>query len=155
MVKVERSVTINAPVDNVFSYLSGPGNLLEWVPSITDVLDVSGYGVGQKFGWTYKMMGMSFQGESEVTEHVINQRIVMKSSEGILSIWTWTFEPVAGGTRLNLVVEYTIPMPVLGKVAERLVQRQNEREADLAMVNLKERMEGRTQIPIRELTLIR
>jgi len=38
--------------------------------------------------------------------------------------------------------EYTIPIPVLGKLAEALVLRQNEREADLAMANIKDRMEG-------------
>ncbi len=155
MVKIERSVTINAPADRVFSYLSGPMNLLEWVPSLTDVRDVTGYGMGQKFSWTYEMIGMSFKGESEITEHVINQRIVKKSSGGISSTWTWTLEPVAGGTRLNLVVEYTIPVPVLGKVAERLVLRQNEREADFAIVNLKEMVEWWTQVLTLKVTLKR
>jgi len=43
---------------------------------------------------------------------------------------------------LNLVVEYTIPVPVLGKLGERMVLRQNEREADQAMANIKAKMEG-------------
>jgi hypothetical protein len=59
-----------------------------------------------------------------------------------VSTWTWTFQPEAGGTRLSLVVEYTIPVPVLGKVGERLALRQTEREADLAMTTLKDRLEG-------------
>ena len=38
---------------------------------------------------------------------------------------------------MNLTVDYTIPVPVLGKFAEALVLKQNEREADLATASLK------------------
>jgi hypothetical protein len=43
---------------------------------------------------------------------------------------------------LSVHIEYTIPVPVLGKIAEGLVLRQNEKEADLAMANIKAKMEG-------------
>jgi len=142
MAKVERSFKINAPVEKVFSYVTDPRNELEYIPSITDIRDITGQGVGQRFGWTYKMMGIPLKGKDEVTEYVPNQRYVHKSTGGIVSTWTWTFQPEAGGTRLSLVVEYTIPVPVLGKVGERLALRQTEREADLAMATLKDRLEG-------------
>lgn len=141
MAKVERSFKINAPVEKVFSYVTDPRNELEYIPSITDIRDITGQGVGQRFGWTYKMMGIPLKGEDEVTEYVPNQRYVQKSTGGIVSTWTWTFQPEAGGTRLSLVVEYTIPVPVLGKVGERLALRQTEREADLAVATLKDRLE--------------
>jgi len=142
MAKVERSIIINAPVEKVFSYISDPNSELESIPSITDIRDITGQGVGQRWGWSYKMMGISLKGGSEVIEYIPNQRLVHKSTGGIVSTWTYTFNPEAGGTRVNLVVDYTIPVPVLGKIAERLVLRQNEREADLAMTNIKERLEG-------------
>jgi len=142
MTKVERSFKINAPVEKVFSYVTDPRNELEYIPSITDIRDITGQGVGQRFGWTYKMLGIPLKGKDEVTEYVPNQRYVQKSTGGIVSTWTWTFQPEAGGTRLSLVVEYTIPVPVLGKVGERLALRQTEREADLAMATLKDRLEG-------------
>jgi uncharacterized protein YndB with AHSA1/START domain len=142
MAKIERSSTINAPVEKVFAYISDPMNLLEWLPSLTDARDITGEGVGQRWGWTYKMAGLSFKGESEVIEHVPNQRRVFKSTGGLLSTWTWTFKPEAGGTWLNLVIEYTVPVPVIGKVGERMVLRQNEREADQAMANIKAKMEA-------------
>jgi len=125
----------------VFSYVTDPRNELEYIPSITDIRDITGQGVGQRFGWTYKMMGIPLKGKDEVTEYVPNQCYVQKSTGGIVSTWTWTFQPEAGGTRLSLVVEYTIPVPVLGKVGERLASRQTEREADLAIATLKDRLE--------------
>ena len=142
MAKTEQSITINAPVEKVFSYICDPMNQLEWLPSITDVRDIVGEGVGQKSGWTYKMMGVSFKGENEVVESVANQRIVIKSTGGIQSTWNWAFKSENGKTVVNLSVEYNIPVPVLGKVAEKLVLRQNEREAKLAMTNIKDRLES-------------
>jgi hypothetical protein len=38
-------------------------------------------------------------------------------------------------------LDYTIPVPVLGKLAEQLVLKRNQREADLSMENIKERLE--------------
>ena len=142
MATVERSITINAPVEKVFTYIADPRNELETVPSITDIRDIIGQGVGQRYSWTYKMMGISLKGESEVIEYVPNERYVTRSTGGIISTWTWTVKPEGNGTQLNLVVEYTIPVPVLGKVGERLVSRQSQREADLAMATLKDRLEG-------------
>ena len=142
MAKVERSITINAPVEEVFAYIDDPMNELEWIPSLVEVQDVAGQGVETRFRWAYKMAGMRLQGESTNTEHIPNERIVTQSKGDIVSTWTLTFEPHDGGTKLNFVVEYTIPVPVLGKLAEALVLRQNQREADLALANIKDRMEG-------------
>jgi len=142
MPKIEKASTLNVPVEKVFSYITNPVNQLEWLPSITDVRDVSGQGKGQRFAWTYKMMGIHLKGKTEVIEHVANQRLTFKTTGGIASTWTWTFTGEPNKTRLNLIVEYTVPVPVLGKIAERLVLRQNERETDLAMANIKERLEG-------------
>jgi carbon monoxide dehydrogenase subunit G len=88
------------------------------------------------------MSGLPFKGETEVLEYTPNQRYVTKSKGGISSTWTWTFSPEDGGTRVNVVVEFSIPVPVLGKVGERLALGQVEREADLAAANIKARLEG-------------
>jgi len=142
MAKVERSNTINAPVEKVFAYITDPANEMEWLPGITDVRDITGQGVGQRYGFTYKMLGLPLKGQSEVVELVPNQRYVTKSTGGIQSTFTYTFKPEAGGTRLSVVVEYTIPVPVLGKGGERLALGQVEREADYGVANIKERLEG-------------
>lgn len=140
--KVERSITINAPIEKVFAYIANPANKMEYVPSITDIRDITGQGVGKRFGWTYKMKGFSLKGEAEVIEYIPNRRYVQKCMGDILSTWAWTFKANAGGTWLNVVIEYTIPVPVLSKVGDRIVQRVSEREADLAIAILKERLEG-------------
>lgn len=141
MAKVERSMTVNADVDKVFAYISNPENEMEWFTSISDVRNITGKGVGQRYGFTYKMSGLPLKGESEVKEYVPNQKYVTESKGGINSTWTWTFSPQDGGTRLTVAVEFSMPIPVLGKVGEKLAMGQVEREADLAAANIKAMLE--------------
>ena len=144
MARVERTITINAPVEKVFDYVSDATNGPEFIPSQveTEYVTRTQEGVGSRYRWVYKLLGIRFEGESICAEYVPNERIVSETKSGILSTWTYTFEPEDGGTKLTLAVDYTIPVPVLGKFAEALVLRQNEREADLGMANLKAIMEA-------------
>ena len=144
MPKIERSITINAPVEKVFAYVNDPNNLPEIWPSMVEVKEVNQLpeGVGSSYQWVYKMAGMRFKGTCEVTEYVENQRIVAKDKGGIESTRTTILQPEAGGTKYTSVVEYTVPIPLLGKLAEAFIRRQNENEADVFMSNLKDRMES-------------
>ena len=62
--------------------------------------------------------------------------------QNLSTLWNWNFIPQGNDTKLDLFVEYTVPMPVLGKLAEKIVLKQNEREADLAIANIKAKMES-------------
>ena len=144
MAVVEKSAEINAPVEKVFSYLEESESNVEWLPGMMEVKDIAKTEgqVGTHFRWTYKMAGLRFEGETTVTEHIPNRKIVTQSKGGIRSTWTFTFEQQDGGTKLTIKVDYTVPVPVLGKLAEAMVLKQNEREAALALSNIKERMES-------------
>jgi len=143
MTKIERSITIDAPVERVFAYLADPMANPEWLPGMVEVKEVhlAEEGVGTTHRWVYKMAGIRFEGENSTTEYLPNQRIVTETKGGIESIWTWVFEPHEAGTKLNLTVEYGVPTGVLRKLTEPFVVRQNRREAVLAMANIKARME--------------
>ena len=88
------------------------------------------------------MAGIIFEGESTFTEHIPNERFAWETKKGITNTFDYNFEKHEGGTMMKLKVEYTIPVPVLGKLAEKIVLKRNEREADLGMANIKEKMEG-------------
>jgi uncharacterized membrane protein len=88
------------------------------------------------------MAGLRFEGETTVIEYTPNRKIVTQSKGGVNSTWTFTFQKQNGGTKLTIKVDYTVPVPVLGKLAEAIVLKQNEREAALALSNIKERMEA-------------
>ena len=144
MPTVKRSIIINAPVEKVFNYIADPRNEPEWLPGSVEVTDVTRTeeGVGSHYRWVYKILGIRLQGETTVTEFVPNERIVTESKGGIPSTFTHTFQPEGAGTKGTVTVDYTIPIPVLGKFAEALVLRHIERVADLATANLKDILEA-------------
>jgi len=142
MEMIQKSIDINGSVDRVFAYVDDPATGTQWLPSMMEVRNISGSGVGQHHEWTYKMAGFALDGETTTIAHVPNERRVVRSKGGVDSLWTFTFEPHEGGTRLNLTIEYTVPLPVLGRLAEKLVVRRNEREIDLAVQNIKDHCEG-------------
>jgi len=141
MAKITKSIRIKAPAGKVFAYVADPTSLTEWMVGMMEVSDVSGSGADLHFQWRYKMAGIPFSGETQYREYIANQRTVSESKGGIPSTFTWMLTPEDGGTKVDLQVDYTIPVPVLGKLAEKLVLRRNEREADLWMENIKERLE--------------
>ena len=142
MAKSEKTITINAPVEKVFSYIGAGTNLPEIWPSLVEVTDVKRLpNGGHSDRFVYKMAGIRLEGTGEDIEYIPNQRIVTKTTGGAESTQTWLFQPEAGGTKVTFKVEYTVPVPVLGKLAEVIIVKMNEREGDLLLANLKARME--------------
>ena len=88
------------------------------------------------------MAGILLEGETTITELVPNKSLRTLSKGAVASDWLFLLEARDGKTELELTIEYTIPVPVLGKVAEKIMLKRNEREADLAMENIKEIMEA-------------
>lgn len=143
MAKIIRSITINAPVEKVFEYMDDPCNLPNFWPSMLEA-QVSGPAEvgGYNFEWEYKMAGVRLRGASEIVERIPNRKMVTMSKKGVESRFTWSYEPEGEATRMTVEAEYTIPVPVLGKLAESVIARNNEREADILLANLKTIMEG-------------
>jgi uncharacterized membrane protein len=143
MAAVMKSITINAPAEKVFGYINAPANLLEIWPSMVDAKDIQPLpNGGNKFRWVYKMAGMRFEGISEDIEVVPNQQVVSKNEDGLEATITWRFQPEDGATKVTFQAEYTVPIPLLGKLAEAFIVKQNEHEAELLLANLKARMEA-------------
>lgn len=148
MAKIRKSVRLNAPVDQVFDYITHPENLPEIWPSMVEVSNVKRKSDGaHSFDWVYKMAGVRFKGHAESIEIETNARSVVKNERGIPSTFHWTFEGANGGTRVTMEVEYTIPGKLLDKLVAPLVERLNDREAESVLENLKTRLElGRAPV---------
>jgi uncharacterized membrane protein len=143
MAEMQKSVFVRAPVDEVFSYMDQPATMPDIWPGLMEATDVQRLpNGGKQWRWTYKMAGLPYKGVSEDVEWVENQRVVSKTQGGIESTFVWTYEPEADGTRVTVEVEYTIPIPVLGKIAEAVLVKLNENDMDALLENLKEKMEG-------------
>jgi len=143
MVIVERSVVIDAPVEQIFGFAADPRRLPEFWPSMKQVKDIQPLpNGGYRFRWVYQMAGMRFEGTSDDVEYTPNQRLIQKSKGGIESTITWTFQPEAEDTRVTFLAEYTVPVPLLGRLAEAMIVKVNEQETEALLANLKARMEA-------------
>jgi uncharacterized membrane protein len=148
MAKQTKTITVNAPVEKVFSYVDEATNLPKIWPSLVEVKDVKRLpNGGHSDKWVYKMAGILLKGSSEDIEHIPNQRIVTKTKGGADSTQTWLFQPEAGGTKVTFEVEYTVPIKVVGKLAEAIIVKMNEHEGDTLLANLKSIMEASTPTP--------
>jgi len=142
MATIKSSITVQASPAAVFDYIDDMEKNPEWIVGMSEVRDVRGEGVGREFHWTFTMIGIPFDGESTTVEHVPGKRLVTESKGGIRSIWSADLEEEGAGTKLVMEVDYTIPVPVLGKLAENIILKRNTRELEQGMLNIKERLEG-------------
>jgi uncharacterized membrane protein len=142
MARFHKSIEIKAPVSKVYSFIEDPNNGPEVMTNLIEVKDVKGSGVGSHYKWTWNMAGMKLKGENTYTEDVPDKRIVINSKGGIESTWTYNFESRGDSTVLDLDIEYKIPVPVLGKLAEKFLLKRNEREGETNLMNLKDRLES-------------
>ena len=53
---------------------------------------------------------------------------------------TWTLTPHNGGCRLEVSGQYSVPIPLVGKMAERMLKRHNDREWEAILANIKARV---------------
>ena len=136
------SILIHAPPEDVFAYVDDPRELPTWLPSMIEVRNVIGTGLGQQYEYTYKMGGLQLRGTNVVIEHVPNERGLHQVIGMISALWDYSVEPHPEGTLLNIEVEYSIPIPVLGRLAERLTIKQNAASFELALINVKDVMEA-------------
>ena len=142
MRKAGGSITINAPIKKIFDYIKESTNQPEIWPSLMEIKDVQQLPDGKtKNRWVYKMAGIRFEGTSEDVEVVTNERIVSKTKGGVESTQMWMFQPEGDGTKVTFEVEYTVPIAVLGKLAEAIIVKMNEHEGEVILANLKTRME--------------
>lgn len=145
MSRIEKGIILNAPIERVFNYIKDPSNWTKFWPSLMKVNDIQTLpNGGYKANYEYRMAGMRFKGEGEYTEYVPNNRIVVSTHGGINSKLTFAFYPVKESNQIErshvtITVEYDIPVPLLGKLAEVVINRMNEQDIDLLLSNLQAR----------------
>lgn len=143
MTLIQKSVTINAPVENVLAILEDPERQSELNPNLK-LLSSRPSPLGfYDTTWEYTMAGMKFSGESTVTAYEKGKHIVFESKGGIDSRWEWTINAAGSTTLVSLVLTYTMPGSFLGAALNKLViERQNEKDIERQLANLKRLVES-------------
>lgn len=142
MRRMEVSVTIDRPVEEVFAYVTHPENDTQWQSAVLEsgLVGEGPMGVGAKVREVRELMGRRLESVAEVTEYEPNVKIGHKSTSGPVEYEAWyTFEPVDDGTKLTIAGQADIGG--FFKLAEGLVARQFEKEMQAALTALKDILE--------------
>jgi len=142
MVKSELSITISAPPEKVFARISDPMNAMEDVPNIIEVKDLTGQGAGMSYKLIYKMAGIRLSLDCTFVEYTPNERVNIQIKGALNGTQTFDVKPTDAGCQLLGRAEYEIPIPLVGKIAESLLKKQNEREWEAILANIKARLEA-------------
>ncbi|MFQ6089520.1 MAG: SRPBCC family protein [Candidatus Methanofastidiosia archaeon] len=143
MVKIEQSVVINRPVEEVFTFLSNPENELQYRSSLLEAEQTSEgpMGVGTTFREVEKFIGKRIESTYEVTEYETNKKYSFKTISGPApGEVSMSFESVEGGTKVSFAMDFEIGG--LFKLAKPVVIRMTKKQVDDEVSNLKDLLEA-------------
>lgn len=144
MIKTEKSIVIDAPVEKVFAYIVDPARAPEYMTGTDEVKDIKRLPDGR---YTYtavsKFLGMHVDFDDEQVEVVPNERIVEKMhGAGMDSTVTERFERLEDNkTRVSMVGETTLHAGPLAKFGESFFSKYFDHGVEMAMEAAKAHIE--------------
>lgn len=147
MIRSEKSIVVDAPVEKVFAYINDPARSPEYMPGANEVKDIQRLPDGR---YTYtivsKFLGLHIESKDEQVEVIPNERIVEKShGGGIDSSMAMQFERQEGDkTRVHMVSETTIHAGPLEKFGESFFAKYFDHGEEMAMEAAKAHIEAGT-----------
>jgi len=147
--KVEHSVFINLPAEEIFAYISNLENLADWSGVVISARKVSSEEmlVGTRVRCTIRILGRWFDTSYEIVECVPGRYLTVKSITSVAPTLTcYRFEPVKGGGT-NVSVEEIIHFTggFLG-FTETVITRAINRQVANDLLTLKDLLESTASI---------
>ncbi len=146
MFTVEKSIDVDAPIEQVFAYLADPAFAPEYMTGTDEVKDIQRLPDGR---YTYtevdKFLGVSMDSRCEQTEVVPNERIVETwHGTGMDGVVTERLESLDGGkTRVTLHGESSLHAGLLAKLGRPFLERYMNHSVEMAMEAAKAHIEAR------------
>jgi uncharacterized protein YndB with AHSA1/START domain len=140
-IKVEHSVVINRPIEDVFTYTSDPQKQTEWQEGLVRVESNTPMAVGAVITEVRKVMGREMETDLEVITLEPPHKFSAKSRSGPVEMtFTQTSKSLGDGTQIDVLIEGE-PGGFFG-VAAPLLQRQVQKDVIKDYAKLKEILEG-------------
>jgi uncharacterized membrane protein len=143
MLKIETSIVINRPLEEVFAFTTNYENQPKWQSRLIEAKKTSEgpIGVGTTWRLVGKFLGQLIETETECIEYDLNRTYAAKSISGPYPIvGRQTYERVEGGTRLNVILE--AQPGGFFKLAEPLLVSLIKRQSETDFASLKDLMEA-------------
>jgi len=144
MIRIEHSVVVQAPVEQVFSYAADYRRWPEWYQGLSDVTATTSVTLGNsaRYAYTVRVLGVSATVETEIRDFVQNRGWAGISTKGIPHRTRWVFEPAGPATRFTHAVEGRLPVLLVGPLLDSLLLKpQWDRIVKNSLNNLRQRFE--------------
>ncbi len=144
MPRIESSITINHPAEEVFRYVTDFQNSTKWMSGVieTAITSPGGLRVGATYRWVSQVAGQKMDMPGEVTVYDAPRHYAWKSTGGPFPVsGSITCESVDGGTRITQAVN--AEPGGFFKLAEPLLMRQVQGQWDESLKKLKQVLETR------------
>lgn len=146
MRRIERSIEIERPPEDVFAVLTDLDRLPEWATVVAKTRDVSELPLreGCTFRQTIRVLGRELESDWRVTELDPPRRVAYEARApgGGVMLMSQTVSPAGAGSRVDLEIDYDVPGGLLGEIFDHLVLEEgNEREADASLRGLRTLLE--------------
>lgn len=143
MINIEQSVTINRPLEAVFTYVTDIEKLPQWMSELVEAKQDSDgpVSVGTTISAVAKPLGRRAESTQEVVAYDPKKKFAIKSTSGpVQNEDTFTFRPVVGGTEVTRTT--TGETAGFFRLAEPLVNRMLKRQFETNLANLKDLLES-------------
>lgn len=146
--KIEYSVTIQRPIEEVFAFVSNVGNWSQWVSGTSEARQTSPgpIQVGTTFTQVSNFLGRRFEINATVTEYEPNRRFALASDGKPVPFGNQIiFEAVREGTRMTDVLSSTGDVSGLFKLAAPVMEGMLRNQFEKDHEHLKELLEARAE----------
>ena len=143
MARIETSLVINRPIEEVFAYTTNFENQPDWQSRLLEAEKTSEgpIGVGTTWRLVAKFLGQRVETTTVITEYELNRTYAGKSTSGPVPVEArQSYEPIPGGTRITFTAE--AQPGSFFKLAEPLVMSLLKRQGEADAATLKALMEA-------------
>jgi ligand-binding SRPBCC domain-containing protein len=157
MTNISKTMQINAPVSEVFTYFARPEHMADQFPenmalNVIPIEVKNGFGVGTIFRISGNFDGKQLEWDCETIDYIPYRRIVAKMIKGPFKRWQIIVEFEEKGeksTKTSLNVDYDMPMGPLGGLIDRIkLKKTAERGMENGLYRVKALLEGTGSIPV-------
>jgi uncharacterized membrane protein len=144
-IKVEKSVTINKPVEELFRFWHNFENLPSFLNHLESVRSIGGHSSGRSH-WVARLhTGMTIEWNAEIINEATNELIAWRSLEGapVPNAGSVRFEQARDGqgAEVKVALEYAPPAGKLGALIVKLFGEDPERQVEEDLYCFKKLME--------------
>jgi ligand-binding SRPBCC domain-containing protein len=157
MTTINKSMEINAPLSEVFTYFARPEHMADQFPenmglNIIPLEVKNGFGVGTIFRISGDFDGKKLEWDCETIDYIPHKKIVAKMIEGPFKFWQITvdFDEInEKKTKTSITVDYDMPMGPLGGFIDKIkLKKIAERGMENGLYRVKALLEGTGSIPV-------